>query len=175
MMLGVAVLGLILGFSPLRGLIEQRFEHQHSNQGRLTLYTQATAGVLESPMLGYGSPQPNDNPNFPSVGTQGQLWLLLYSHGFPGALLFVAWYVLVAWRLRRGRDDLNLWMQVVVVISIVQLAFYGQVPAQLHITFAAMALGLRALLPEEAVQPRPSELRRPQGARALASPGPTTP
>jgi hypothetical protein len=175
MMLGVAIIGLILGFSPLRGLIEQRFEHQHSNQGRLTLYTQATAGVLESPMLGYGSPQPNDNPNFPSVGTQGQLWLLLYSHGFPGALLFVSWYGLVAWRLRRGRDDLNLWMQVVVVISIIQLAFYGQVPAQLHITFAAMALGLRALLPDEAAQPRPSEVRRPKGGRALVAPGPTRP
>jgi hypothetical protein len=37
---------------------------------------------------------------------------------------------------------------VVVVIAIVQLAFYGQVPAQLHITFVAMALGLRALLPQ---------------------------
>jgi polysaccharide biosynthesis protein PslJ len=148
MLLGLAVIGLILGFSPLRGLIEQRFEHQHSNQGRLTLYQEATAGVLESPLLGYGSPQPNDNPNFPSVGTQGQLWLLLYSHGFPGAILFIAWYVSVAWRLRRGRDDLNLWMQVVVVISIVQLAFYGQVPAQIHITFVAMALGMRALLPE---------------------------
>jgi polysaccharide biosynthesis protein PslJ len=150
MLLGVSVIALILGFSPLRGIIEQRFEHQHSNQGRLTLYEQATAGVLQSPILGYGSPQPNDNPNFPSVGTQGQLWLLLYSHGFPGALLFISWYVLVAWRLRRGKDDLNLWTQVVVVISIIQLAFYGQVPAQLHITFVAMALGLRALLPDDA-------------------------
>ena len=161
MLLGLAVIGLILGFSPLRGLIEQRFEHQHSNEGRLTLYQEATAGVLESPLLGYGSPQPNDNPNFPSVGTQGQLWLLLYSHGFPGAFLFIAWYVSVAWRLRRGRDDLNLWMQVVVVISIVQLAFYGQVPAQIHITFVAMALGLRALLPEV-------DAPDPSGAGALA-------
>jgi hypothetical protein len=66
-------------------------------------------------------------------------------------------------------------MQVVVVISIIQLAFYGQVPAQLHITFAAMALGLRALLPEEAAQPRPSELRRPRAVRALASPRATRP
>jgi hypothetical protein len=149
MMLGVAVIALILGFSPLRGLIEQRFEHQHSNEGRLTLYEQATAGVLESPILGYGAPQPNNNPNFPSIGTQGQLWLLLYSHGIPGALMFVSWYVATAWRLRRGRTDLDLWMQTVVVIAIVQLAFYGQVPAQIFMTFAAMAIGLRALLPPE--------------------------
>jgi hypothetical protein len=85
--------------------------------------------------------------------------------------LFVSWYVLVAWRLRRGRDNLNLWMQVVVVISIIQLAFYGQVPAQLHITFAAMALGLRALLPGEAAERRPSEVVRRRGARALVAPG----
>jgi hypothetical protein len=81
------------------------------------------------------------------------------------------WYLLVAWRLRRGRDDLNLWMQVVVVIAIIQLAFYGQVPAQLHITFAAMALGLRALLPEEQAEPRRSDVHGPQRARALAAPG----
>jgi polysaccharide biosynthesis protein PslJ len=161
MLLGVAVIGLILGFSPLRGIIEDRFEHQHSNQGRLTLYEQATAGVLQSPILGYGAPQPNDNPNFPSVGTQGQLWLLLYSHGVPGAALFVAWYILVARRLQRGRDEVNLWMQVVVVIAIIQLAFYGQVPAQIHITFAAMAIGLRALVPARAPADRSEELDRP--------------
>ena len=66
----------------------------HSNPGRALLYNEATDSVAKSPLLGYGAPRPSQrNPNLPPVGTQGQFWLVFFSHGFPGAIFFVSFVV----------------------------------------------------------------------------------
>ncbi len=57
----------------------------------------------ESPILGsVPLVLPWRTPNAPSVGTQGQLWLVLFSYGIPGAALFIWWFLYQFWRLRAG-------------------------------------------------------------------------
>ncbi|MEX2275786.1 MAG: O-antigen ligase family protein [Actinomycetota bacterium] len=146
LLFGVAVIGILVLFSPLRGVIQARIDTGHSDEGRTTLYGEAARGVRESPLFGYGSPQDSEeNSNLPSVGTHGQFWLVMYSHGIPGIVFFISWYLVMLWKMRRVQTELILWCQVVVLIAFVQLLFYGQLPAQLIITMVAGALGLRAV------------------------------
>ena len=149
-LLGLGV-GLALAFvlvfaSPLGALIHARFTTEHSVRGRETLYSEATAGALQSPILGFGSPRPSEsNPDLPEVGTHGQLWLVMYSHGFPGLAFYLGWFGWCFWVTRRGRSRLAFWCNVVVFISIVQLPYYAQLPAQIQVTMVAAALAMREL------------------------------
>lgn len=141
---GLALVAVLLLFTPLRGTIEARFAHPHSNQARETLYIEAAKSVLQSPLLGFGSPHPSEiNPNLPSVGTQGQFWLVLYSHGIPGLVFYLGWYLVCFWHTRRGGSLISFWCNVVIFIAIVQLPFYGQLPAQIQVTMVAAALSMR--------------------------------
>ncbi|MEX0754568.1 MAG: O-antigen ligase family protein [Actinomycetota bacterium] len=174
LLLGVAVIGMLVLFSPLRGVIEARIATGHSDEGRSTLYEEAATGIAASPLFGYGSPRDSEeNSNLPSVGTHGQFWLVAYSNGIPGIVFYVSWYLIALWRMRRARSDLVLWCQVVVLIATVQLAFYGQLPAQLMITMVAMALGLRAVRDETAIleEERLAGLRAEAGLSGSAAAG----
>lgn len=140
------VFGLLLAVGPARQLIADRIATPHSNQGRSTLYSEAAEGVGDSPLLGYGAPRPSErNPNLPSVGTQGQFWLVLFSHGIPGAALFCIWMLSALWRTRRSPTVLGLWCHVVVLLAVLQLPFYGLLPTQLHLLMLAVSLAFREL------------------------------
>ena len=139
----------VFTFPPTAKLINDRVNTPHSNQGRSILYNEAADSVLKSPLLGYGAPRPSQvNPNLPSVGTQGHFWLVLFSHGIPGAFLFVAFFVAACWRTRRASSTAALWCHVVVLLAIVQMPFYGLLSSQLHVIMLAIALASR-----EAVEP----------------------
>jgi O-antigen ligase len=140
--------------SPLGGLVLDRIATPHSNEGRGTLYTEAAEGALQSPLLGYGSPRASEqDPNLPRVGTHGQLWLVLYSHGIPAVLFFGGWLLFTFWRTRRGKTNLDLWMHVVLFVALVQMAYYGMIPVPIHIAMVAAALALR---PAAEVPPGPT-------------------
>jgi hypothetical protein len=158
------VIGMTVAFTPLRGLIADRLQTGHSNEARLELAAEAGQGVLESPWLGFGSPRPSaENPNLPSVGTQGQLWLVLFSHGIPGALLYVAWFALAFWTTRRGGSRARFWVHVSLLILLLQLPWYGMLPSQIHVVMAAAALAWR-----EQRGPIAAPVRAQAFARAVA-------
>jgi len=142
----VPVTVAILWFSPLHQLISDRFAHPHSNTRRLELYQESVDSVSQSPLLGFGAPRPSDlSSTAPAVGTQGQFWLVLFSHGVPGLLLFQAWFVLVWWRAR-GTDPPDAFLaHLVLLIAFVQMPFYGWLPVQLILLMVASSVGLRAL------------------------------
>jgi len=167
----VAVVGLLVAFTPLRGLVEDRLVTGHSNVARITLATEAGEGVLQSPLLGYGSPRPSaENPNLPSVGTQGQLWLVLFSHGIPGALFFVGWFALAMMATRKGSSRVRFWPHVTLVIALLQLPYYGMLPSQIHVVMLAAALALRdrRLASEATASARVAEKAPEVAARAGA-------
>lgn len=145
LLLGAAtVVGALLVFSPLGSLIVDRADNGHSDAGRAHLYSQALELTAQSPVLGYGAPQPSDRgPEEPSVGTHGQFWLVLVSQGVPGAVLFLSWFAYLLAQALRRRDPLSLWCGTVVVIAIIQIPLYEQLPAPLSITMVAAALILR--------------------------------
>jgi polysaccharide biosynthesis protein PslJ len=137
----VAVAGQVAVALPLDKLLNET--KQESNKSRLELYQEAVQDTIQSPLLGYGAPRPSDDPYSPSVGTQGQLWMVLFSHGFPGVALFLAWFLWIAWRTRGARTPAQLWTHTVLLIAIVQLPFYGMLPAAIHIVMVAAAVSLR--------------------------------
>lgn len=142
-----AILGLLIVVTPMRTLVEGRFESDHSNVARLTLYTTVAQEVQHSPLFGYGVPRVSeDYPNLPAIGTHGHFWTALYSQGIPGLLLFLAASLSSAWRsgARCRNDRVGTWMHIVVSMVLVEMWFYEFLPAQWFIVVVAMALALRA-------------------------------
>jgi polysaccharide biosynthesis protein PslJ len=162
----IAVTALLVGvvvLTPLGHLVLQSFgsTHGHSNSTRLSLYQQASSGANSSPLFGYGSPQQAvGQPQTPAIGTQGQLWMVLYSHGYPAAALYVGFFLIVLWQTRRAAGPAGIWLHAAVLVALSQIVVYGWLPAELQVVMVAAALAYRLTWP------------RPAGAAAAdAGPG----
>ncbi|MFV2020403.1 O-antigen ligase family protein [Micromonospora sp. LOL_023] len=145
-MFGVlAVGGLAALVIPIGELIDQRVSASDTNTDRLSLYLEVLRWVQRSPLLGYGTPVQVDtvSANAP-IGTQGQLWTVLFSHGIPALVCFIGWFLLVGAACWPARSAAAQWLSVVPLIGLVQLPFYGLVNQNLTAAFyvAAVALAL---------------------------------
>jgi O-antigen ligase len=167
----VAALLLLLGMAlslavalPVQQLLRE--SKNETTSTRLALYQETVRKAQASPLLGYGAPRPSEDisGSTPSVGTQGQLWMVLFSHGFPGLAFFLGWYVWVLWRSARAMTGAQLWLHVVVLIAIVQLPYYGMLPTGLPVFMVAGAVAMREL-----VEPDP---RRRQAMAPAEAVGP---
>ena len=67
----------------------------------------------------------------PAIGTQGQLWMVLYSNGFPAAVFFVGFFAAVLWQTRRARGMAGLWLHTVPLVALPQIVVYGWLPVEL--------------------------------------------
>jgi hypothetical protein len=140
----VAVLAVVLAATPLRALVADRVATPHSNDARASIYAVTVEKTLASPWLGYGGPRPfADRPLLPSLGTQGQLWLVLFSHGFVGLALFLPPVVGTVWGTRRWTSWPGMAAHAALVVALVQLPFYDFLPSQFHLAAVIAALGLR--------------------------------
>jgi hypothetical protein len=126
---------------PIRESLDTRGED--SNERRTIIYEETFARTLESPVLGYGAPRPSERTE-QSVGSHGQVWTVMFSHGFLAAALFVALLSSMAWRSRNPVSMTAVWYHVTLVIGLVQMVFYGQLPHQLFIIVSVAALAHRA-------------------------------
>jgi hypothetical protein len=153
---GVAVIGvLVFVATPLQGMVMSRFEHGHSDNVRSYLNARALDGAKESPVLGYGgtrktmgsdqsitvgkTPKCPQCGNF-AIGSTGQLWSLLFSHGFVGTGLFLGFFAYSGWRYRRDRTPIGYAGTLVIGLTFVYMFFYNSVPAALTITMISVAL-----------------------------------
>ncbi|MSO38536.1 MAG: O-antigen ligase domain-containing protein [Acidimicrobiia bacterium] len=144
-LIAVAVITVGVIMSPLGGLLSDRAETGHSNEGRANLYQQSIQLAMESPFIGKGAPQTNVGHELaPKVGTQGHLWLVLVSQGFVGLILFLGWTVVLFRRSRLAVGTLQRWCHIPLVIFILQLPFYDMLPFQLCIVFITSALAMRS-------------------------------
>lgn len=106
---GAMVLALVIALTPLKHTFERRLAVGQSNRGRSALATRTVRAVADvSPIVGFGSTA-NVQGNFntigggatpdcpqcspPAMGTQGHVWLVIFSQGFVGAALFF-WFLL---------------------------------------------------------------------------------
>ncbi|MDH4169472.1 MAG: O-antigen ligase family protein [Acidimicrobiia bacterium] len=144
LVLGALVVVLFITLTPLGDLVADRAESDHSNRSRATLVSLTLDQVQDSPLVGFGAPRPDEeNPNLPPVGTHGQIWTVLFSHGWVGAILFGLFLVVLAWRTREDLDDVHLWLHAVTVGLLVQMWFYNLFPGALALGFVAAGLLLR--------------------------------
>jgi len=149
-LVSVLVVGLLAGmfiyFTPLGQVGAERIATPHSNKARSTLYEETRDRVLESPLIGHGGPRPSEkNPNLPSVGTHGQLWLLLFSQGVVGALLYIGWFIIVLGRSARGTPAGGIWLHTAILVALVQLPFYEHLPMHVMVMMTVSAVIMRDL------------------------------
>lgn len=124
-----------------------------SNETRASLYQQSIEGVPGSPLLGYGVPQEGQNPNAPPVGTQGQVWLVLVSHGPVALLCFMGWFLIAFVLSLRRRDAIGLAANTSLLVATVELTYYGALAHGIALIMTAAALALRPAPPETAAGP----------------------
>jgi hypothetical protein len=125
----VVVVGAIIAVSPLGGLVTGRFSHQTGDTSRLARDQAAQTQIAASPLLGYGAPQQATavTHTSKSVGTESEIFLLLFSHGVPALFLFGAWmaYSIVRTAKTRSRDSPPLfWVHVSLIVAFVQAPYY---------------------------------------------------
>jgi polysaccharide biosynthesis protein PslJ len=126
---------------------------QASNDTRTSLYTQALHAITGSPFFGFGVTihSTSTNPWDPKVGTQGQFWMVLISHGVIAVTCFVGFFLLAALLTFRRRDLDGMAYNAVVFVGAVETLYYGMVPYGLPLLMTIAALAFR---------PSPSERRR---------------
>lgn len=142
--LSAAVLGAGAFFLlPAQDRLEHRVTESSSTEDRASLYVQALDTIPESPLLGHAVPQQAANPNLDPVGTQGQFWMILVSHGLGALACFVGWFVIAFVLSLRRRDVTGLVAHTVLLVATMELLYYGSLPYGLPIMMTAAALALR--------------------------------
>ena len=141
--LGVlALLGLVV-FSVLPVQQGLDAKQEASTTTRSSLYRQSLDSVAGSPVFGYGAPIASSDPNDHRSGTQGQVWMLLVSHGPLGHG--------VLHRLLRGERVAKQTCPHVPGprlphghgVSVIELAYYGVVPYGLPLMMVIAATAVR--------------------------------
>ena len=143
----VALVAVILVITPLGHLAIASFassSHGHSNTTRISAAQQALAGARQSPIFGFGEPtQVTGQGQQPPIGTQGQLWTVLYSNGAPAAIFFVGFFAMVLWQTRRARGMAGLWLHAAPLVALPQIVVYGWLPVELQVVMVTAALAYR--------------------------------
>ncbi len=136
--------GALILVSPLGEIVGGRATSSHSIEARGDIYSDVLERIPESPILGFGAPLANPDPNRPAIGTHGMLWTSLFSQGIPGAVFYVGFWI--AMTLRTGRNIRNqehLLLHLAVATSLPTLLFYDHIPAALPIMMICSAVILR--------------------------------
>ncbi|KXK61071.1 hypothetical protein AWW66_15635 [Micromonospora rosaria] len=152
---GVAVLGAVATlFIPVFDLIGDRVERSDTNTDRLSLYQEVLRRIADSPWLGYGAPVNVDTVSADApIGTQGQLWMVLFSHGVPALLCFLGWFVVAYLVCSRALSAAGQWLAVVPVVCLVQVPFYGMANQNLALAFFVVSFAMALTERERAAGP----------------------
>ncbi len=153
------VLAAVVAFSPLQGMVEGRLSSEGSVKGRTNLSSLAVESVAKtSPIIGLGSTR-NVQGNFnsiaggssvdcprcspPALGTQGQLWLVVFCQGFVGLALYLGFFIAAFLRNLRRRTSIALLGLNVIVLSTVTMPVYNSFGTGLMVVMVAIGLMAR--------------------------------
>ncbi|MEU8374861.1 hypothetical protein AB0C22_17290 [Micromonospora sp. NPDC048894] len=131
---------------PVQELIDNRVSSTDTNVDRMDLYVRTLQAVERSPLLGYGAPNSVDTTLAEEpLGTQGMIWQVLYSHGIPALVAFLAWLVLIAKRLASAVSPAGQWLSTIPVIALVVIPVYAYIDPNMSVIFYAVGVGLAAV------------------------------
>lgn len=146
---GISVVGLlaIAGVGAMAGgvfsAIAERQEVSHTTSGRSAIYQATFEKVLQSPIVGWATPEMDPTIGI-ALGTQGYAWTLLFSYGFIGLVLFYLFLGRVlqaSWILREPAAHVFQGMVATVACTI---WFYGLGATQCLILLLGVAVLSRA-------------------------------
>jgi hypothetical protein len=136
-------------------VVNARLDNGKSNGVRSFLIDRAMAGFADSPVIGYGgtrttiggrqsitvgeSPDCERCGNF-TVGGNGQLWQLMYSHGAAGTIGYLGFFGYGLWRFRRDRSPVGIAGSAAIVTSYSAMLWYNSLVTPLAFMFMAYAL-----------------------------------
>ena len=149
----VAAAGLLLALNT--GVVDTAISQldtraADSNETRANIYLETIEQSARSPMIGFGTPRTNpSNPTGPPLGTHGQVWAIMFAHGYLALTLYVMFF---AYGFLRGAGDgaIGHWAKVSVLIGIMQMPIYGHLPTQLFIMIGAVIM---AAWPDDSLGP----------------------
>jgi len=141
LMMGALVVLVFIALSPLGDLFVDRLNTGHSDAQRSSLVIDTISEIPESPFIGFGGPRAVVDGG-PPLGSHGQVWIVLFSHGALGALTYFGFMLAMYARTQRFTTEIGLWAHVVIFTSIPQALFYGHVPQQLGIIMMMVVIGL---------------------------------
>ena len=155
--LAVAAGGLAVALvaSPLGDTVTARLDNGKSNGVRSFLMDRAIDGFVASPMIGYGGTRNTIGGrnsitigesagcercgNF-TVGGNGQLWQLMFSHGAVGTVGYLGFFAYGLWRFRRDRTPAGIAGSTALVSSFAAMLWYNSLVTPLAFMFLAYAL-----------------------------------
>ncbi|MDT0261856.1 O-antigen ligase family protein [Jatrophihabitans lederbergiae] len=141
--IGATVIGLAVAVSlGVWALIQERLHYSQTNVGRQAIYREAFDGAMQSPLFGHGAPQPSQTVSV-SIGTQGQVWNLMFSYGFIALAFFLAWFAWAAIKSIQARGEGFLWVHATLVVSLLTFLYYGYDGIQLTVVMVAAGLAVR--------------------------------
>jgi hypothetical protein len=142
-LVGVAAAGIVAAIAvsvlPVQDRLSSRLESSSTTEDRASLYEETLERSLESPILGYGAPRPSEAAGLPATGTQGHIWMLIFSHGIPAAILFAAWLIIAFAHTWAHRSAIGLAMHTATLVMLVEIFYYGFVHMGLALLMAMIA------------------------------------
>jgi hypothetical protein len=160
----------ILAVTPLGAVVESRADSGHSNQVRSSLAAAAIDGGLSSPLIGYGGTRDTvgsddsiaigATPECPrcgnrTIGSTGQAWNVLYSHGVIGLTAFLGFFVAVLWRFRRDTSPIGIAGHTIVLVQMMYIFVYVGISSTLSLLMISVALLWRNERDREVGHPDP--------------------
>ncbi len=153
--LALVVGGAVFTASPLQGIVADRLQNQHSNELRTSLTRDAISGATRSPVIGFGSTRAvqgarrsvavGPTSQCPQcggavIGSNGHLWLLIFSHGFIGAALYVGFFLQAIVRYWRDTTPLGIAGGLAIALPLFYMFVYGALVSPLCMYLLSMAL-----------------------------------
>jgi len=136
--------GALVLVSPLGEVVGGRATSSHSIDARGDIYTDVLERIPQSPILGFGAPLANPNPNRPAIGTHGMFWTALFSQGVPGMIFYVGFWLGMTIRTgRRIQNQEHLLLHLAVASALPTMMFYDHLPAALPMMMICAAVILR--------------------------------
>jgi hypothetical protein len=160
---GLAALGLAVvvgagavALTPLGDMLVTRIDNPHSNERRSQLLVETVRSTVSgSPVAGFGSTRKVQG-NFesiaggatpdchdcgvPPLGTQGHLWLVIFSQGIGGLIAFGAFFARQFARHWRSGTTLEAVGTVVLIFFAIQIFIYDTLGWPLFIIMSAVGL-----------------------------------
>jgi hypothetical protein len=156
-----AVVVVVLAvLSPLPSIVAERFAHPHSNERRSELaLTTVRSALTGSALIGFGNVRDvegsfgsiaggasTDCPacGVPPMGTQGQAWLVLFSQGLVGLVLFFGFFAVRLVRHLRSRNPVTMVGLAVLLFFLAESFVYDTLGAPFFTLMLALGLMWRA-------------------------------
>ncbi|MFC4149367.1 O-antigen ligase family protein [Micromonospora mangrovi] len=153
--LAVGLIGILIIATPLGKTFDERLQNGHSDDIRTTLSESAITAANHSPVLGYGGNRALIGSNRSiaigktddckqcgnrELGSNGQLWAMLVSQGYVGALCYNGFFLYSLWRYRRDHSAIGIAGSLVLVLMLFFQFTYGAMEASLAYGLISVAL-----------------------------------